>query len=127
LARTGYGNGRIDSVAVDRFWLEGDFRVTAWDQVRFLDRLVRNDLPFTPVSMAQVRAIMAAPAANGAVIHAKTGYATSAQPRIGWWVGWVERDGRVVEFALNLDVTTPDHLKARMAIAKAILAELGAL
>ncbi|MGE5475765.1 MAG: penicillin-binding transpeptidase domain-containing protein [Bacteroidales bacterium] len=127
LAQTGYGNGRIDSVAVDQFWLEGDFRVTAWDQVRFLDRLVRDDLPFTPAAMAQVRAIMASPAANGAVIHAKTGYATAAQPRIGWWVGWVERNGRVVEFALNLDVTAPDHLKARQAIAKAILAELGAL
>ncbi len=34
--------------------------------------------------------------ANGDyIIRAKTGYSTRIEPKIGWWVGWVELDDNV--------------------------------
>ncbi|MCR6629781.1 MAG: penicillin-binding transpeptidase domain-containing protein [Magnetospirillum sp.] len=125
--QTGYGNGEVASVPVDRFWLEGAFRISALGQVRFLDRLYAGDLPFTPAAMAGVRDIMRLESVEDAVIRAKTGYATASRPAVGWWVGWVERGGQTSVFALNLDVTDPAHLKARQSIAKAILGQLGLL
>lgn len=127
LTRVGYGNASIAGVPVDRFWLEGDFRISAEDQVRFLGRLVRNDLPLSSAVLAEVKDMMVVEAGNAATIRAKTGYAYAAEPRIGWWVGWVEREGGTMVFALNLDVGRPEHLKARMDIARAILKELGGL
>jgi beta-lactamase class D len=61
------------------------------------------------------------------VLRAKTGYVFTTAPRVGWWVGWVERGHRTWTFALNLDITDPAHLAARAAIGRAVLTELGAL
>ncbi len=49
--------------------------------------------------------------ANGDyIIRAKTGYSTSIEPKIGWWVGWVELDDNVWFFAMNMDMPTSDGL-----------------
>ena len=52
----------------------------------------------------------------------------SGRNAITWWVGWIERKGRpVAYFALNLDPTSRTVFADRFAIARAILAEAGAL
>ena len=127
LAQIGYGNGDITSAPVDSFWLEGGLRVTAYQQVRLLEQLLGDDLPFTRDAMIQVKDMMVVEDKGGTVIRAKTGYVTSTQPRLGWWVGWVDQGGHFWVFALNLDVGGPDHLKARQVVAKSILHELGVL
>ena len=47
-------------------------------------------------------------------------------PRVGGGVGWDPGGARTWTFALNLDVTKPEHLAARSTIARAILRDLGA-
>lgn len=127
LRRLRYGNGALRPDLLDRFWLEGPFAIGAQDQVRFLDRFRRGALPLSRYSMDEVRRMMVVEDADGTVVRAKTGYVFTTIPRVGWWVGWVERAGRSWTFALNLDVTAPEHLAARTAIGRAILTELGAL
>ncbi|PTB04372.1 class D beta-lactamase, partial [Klebsiella pneumoniae] len=50
-----------------------------------------------------------------------TGYSTSIEPKIGWWVGWVELDDNVWFFAMNMDMPTSDGLGLRQAITKEVL------
>jgi beta-lactamase class D len=45
LEKIGYGNAD-PSGGVDGFWLEGPLRISAFEQVDFLQRLYRNALPF---------------------------------------------------------------------------------
>jgi beta-lactamase class D len=122
-----YGNRRVNGAPLDSFWLEGPFAISAHEQVRFLERLRRGRLPVSRRAMRGVRSMMVIERAGGSVLRGKTGYVFSTTPNVGWWVGWVASRGGSWTFALNLDITRPEHAPARIAIGRAILAELGAL
>ena len=122
-----YGNRRVDGAPLDSFWLEGPFAISAHEQVRFLERLRRGALPVSRRALRDVRSMMVLERAGGVVLRGKTGYVFSTSPNVGWWVGWVASSGASWTFALNLDITRSEHTAARIAIGRAILAELGAL
>jgi len=121
-----YGNRRVRGAPVDTFWLQGPFAISAVEQVGFLERLRRGELPFSHRAMSEVAGMMVVDDRSGFVLRAKTGYVFSTTPARGWWVGWVERPGLVSAFALNLDITTPAHAAARVEIGTRILTTLGA-
>jgi beta-lactamase class D len=127
LAAFDYGNRDIGGAPVDAFWLTGKLRTNAWQQVTFLAKLAEGRLPVSRRTLDMVRGIMVVETGDGIVLRAKTGYAYAESPRVGWWVGWAEKDGQTRVFALNLEMTAPGHAKARIEIGKAILRELGAI
>jgi beta-lactamase class D len=122
-----YGNRRVDGAPLDSFWLEGPFAISAHEQVRFIERLRRGTLPVSRRAMRDVRSMMILERDAGVVLRGKTGYVFSTSPHVGWWVGWVASGADSWTFALNLDITRPEHAAARVAIGRAILGELGAL
>jgi beta-lactamase class D len=121
-----YGNGRLDGAPVDAFWLQGPFAISATEQVAFLERLRRGTLRLKRRTLDAVRGMLVTEQSGATVLRGKTGYVFSTAPRLGWWVGWVQSAGRTWSFALNLDVTRPEHLAARTTIGRAILRDLGA-
>jgi beta-lactamase class D len=124
LVRMNYGNMDTGTV-VDRFWLDGPLEISALEQTVFLARLAQGQLPFENVHMAAVRAI--ARQDGPAELYAKTGWGKRpGQPDIGWWVGWIKKDGKLYTFALNIDIPdgAPDK---RVSLAKAALQSLGLL
>ena len=125
LAKFGYGNH--DASGDYPYWIKGNLRISALDQIEFLDRLRRDALPASPKHMQTVRDILVIEEGAGYVIRAKTGWAMDVEPNIGWIVGWVERGDDVYLFALNIDIRTKEDAAARLAIAKAVLKDLGAL
>ncbi len=127
LHRMHYGNARVGGAPVDSFWLEGPFAISAREQVRFLERLRRGALPVSRRSLREVRRMMILERTGRTVLRGKTGYVFTTTPERGWWVGWVARGRRSWTFALNLDITRPEHFAARTAIGRAILRDLGAL
>ena len=119
-----YGNAEIGQV-VDNFWLKGPLAISALEQIRFIDELNRNELPFSARSMELVREIM--PREENrlpGVVFYKTGWAANTQPGIGWVVGWVRYDGRDYPFALNLDINKPEDADMRLTVAWLALQEL---
>lgn len=125
----GYGNGDI-SGGIDQFWLTGGLRVSPREQVDFLSRLHQGDLPFSVATMATVKAMMVAEQTEEHVIRAKTGLVVLPQgENVGWWVGTVERGGRVHVFATVLETTTPDQTfaPARQGVTRRVLGQLGVL
>lgn len=120
-----YGNMDPGTV-VDTFWLEGPLAISAWEQTVFLDRLVRDALPVPKPAMAAVRAILRQE--GPAELYAKTGWgAPRGGAEIGWWVGWVKKDGKVYTFALNLDIPDDAAGAKRVPLGKAGLQALGLL
>lgn len=115
--RTGYGNREIGS-KIDQFWLEGPLRISPVEQIDFLVRLYRDELPFSKRSMKRVRDIVPAEGA----IRGKTGWADSYDPDIGWYVGWMEADGTTYFFATNVDMPGGNRDAAkRIPITKEVL------
>jgi len=127
LEKIGYGNAD-PSGGVDRFWLEGPLRISAFEQVDFLQRLYRNALPFRLEHQRLVKDLIIVEAGRDWILRAKTGWQASMEPQVGWWVGWVEQPDGAVFFALNIEMPgQAADLPKREGIARAVLRSIGAL
>ena len=126
LAPLGFGNGQVGEV-VDQFWLRGPLAISAVEQTQFLARLAQGRLPMSSAIQAQVRQISQLEQGDGWTLYGKTGWATSVKPGIGWWVGWLERDGRLYSFALNMPMEDLADANKRVELGKASLHALGLL
>jgi beta-lactamase class D len=128
LERTNYGNHKA-TPAIDRFWLDGDLRISARQQVQFLSRLATWDLPFSRRAMEITKRILVNERTSDYTLYAKTGWAQNPAS-VGWWVGWIERkDGHIYVFATNIESASPDagFGEARIRITKDILKDMGIL
>lgn len=124
--KLGYGNGRVGSV-VDRFWLDGPLEISALEQAIFLARLARGRLPLSARSQSVVREILRLEQTREASLFGKTGWVFGRTPQLGWWVGWVEREGRIHAFALNIDMASADDAGKRVTLGRLMLERLGVL
>ena len=118
-----YGNGDPTAIRGD-YWVDGNLRISAMEQVAFLRKLFRNTLSFKVEHQRLLKDLMVKQANSDWILRAKTGW----EGRYGWWVGWVETAQGAVFFALNID--TPrrlEDLPKREQIARAVLQSLGLL
>ncbi len=122
----GYGNQNIGG-GIDLFWLNGDIRITMQEQVNFLKRLYKNELPFSQRTMDIVKDIMILEKTDTFTLRAKTGWAARVEPNIGWFVGYLERMDNVYFFANNIDINKDEDAKARKKITMQILEQLNLL
>ncbi len=94
-----YGNTDI-SGGIDKFWLGSSLRISPDEQVAFLNRLRKNAVPFSSRSIAIVKRIILQDSGNGWTLRGKTGLADfDSTSLVGWYVGWVEREGGAFVFA----------------------------
>lgn len=121
-----YGNRDIGD-RIDRFWLDGRLRISPRQQIDFLTKLYRNDLPFSERSMRIVKQIIVVDQTPTYTMRAKTGWAAGIAQPIGWYVGYVERGDDVYFFATRIDITRDEDAAARVDATRAILTELGIL
>jgi beta-lactamase class D len=126
--KLGYGNMQIGDV-VDRFWLDGPLAISAVEQVDFLHRFATRQLPVKPDVVRAVKEIALLEKTDSHALHGKTGWYWPERggQQIGWWVGWVERDGEVYPFALNIDINADADATKRIPIARECLKALGKL
>jgi beta-lactamase class D len=95
-----YGN-RDTSSGIDVFWLGRSLKISPDEQVAFLERLRLSRLPFSERSQRIVRDILVQERSGSFVYRGKTGSCGGgAAPDHGWWVGWVERDGKSTVFTM---------------------------
>jgi beta-lactamase class D len=120
--RISYGNRDL-SGGLTSFWLESSLRISADEQVEFLRRLMRNDLPFSKRTQELGRAVIVLGDEAGTVYRGKTGSGrTPGDGGLGWFVGAVTGPKADVVFACNAEGPSIFGPQARK-IAEAILAE----
>ena len=120
--RLGYGNRDIGG-GLDQFWLTGNLRITARQQIELLHRLYKEDLPFSPRTIAIVKDILIHEKTAAYVLRGKTGL--GGEPWRGWFVGWLERSERAWIFAMNLDWKEGMRFPLRKELTLEILRGLG--
>jgi beta-lactamase class D len=86
LSKINYGN-EDPSTEAGAYWVEGNLAISAIEQVAFLQRLYRNELPFQIEHQQLLKDMLINRAEKDWILRAKTGW----QGPNGWWVGWVER------------------------------------
>lgn len=122
----GYGNQDIGG-GIDLFWLNGNIRITMLEQIDFLRKLYKNELPFSRRTMDIVKDIMILEKTDGYTLKAKTGWAARVEPNIGWFVGFLERKDNVYFFANNINIVEEEDNIARKEITMQVLEKLNLL
>lgn len=127
LKKFSYGNANIEG-GIDKFWLEGRLRISAINQIIFVEKLAHNLLPATNRSQYIVREALITEATSGYVVHSKTGFSgvgTKENPGVGWWIGWIEKGVDTYYFSFNMDIDREGMLPYRKAIPKKLMESLG--
>ena len=93
-----YGN-KSAAGAVDSFWLNGTLRISAKQQLDLLRRLYHEQLPFSAESQQTVKRIMKNSEPD---LYGKTGWGMWQGKDLGWFIGWMEHEGKPVFFVHNL-------------------------
>ncbi len=125
----GYGNRDLGG-GIDRFWLDGALRISPYEQVEFLRRLRRGELPVSGAHARLVQRLITREERDGVVLRGKTGLGVQGDRAVGWLVGLVER-GRD-SFAYAMLVVAPRAAVNRVAplrelLARRYLARYGAI
>lgn len=128
LDKANYGNTDTTG-GIDQFWLTGGLRITAEQQISFLQKLHDNQLPFSQRSMDIVKKIMIDETKSNekCMLRAKTGWGSEKDKDIGWYVGYVEKNNKVYYFAnciQTADFSNNEFSTARKEITYKILKKL---
>jgi beta-lactamase class D len=143
LRKFDYGNADPSS-GLTTFWLGGSLQITPEEQLRFMQRLYRDELPTSPAAMHTVRQLIvqpagvvvnatgthtfAAPWPSGTIVSAKTGSGTDRGGKsVRWLVGHVARQGRSWIFVSCVAGGTDTPPLAAVEQAAAALREEGVL
>ncbi len=124
-----YGNEDIGG-SIDSFWLDGDLRISALQQIDFLTRFVEGELPFAPATLEAVGDILVRQSGPGWSWSHKTGLGTEADPNLGWLVGIVELESTSWVFAFNIDLEAGGEQAdpaVRLELARELLEAEGVL
>ena len=126
VSKLDYGNKSVGSV-VDQFWLVGPLEVSAIEQTEFLAKLAQNGLSFQKEIQERTREIIRLEQSDDWTLYGKTGWQNVPNPGVGWWVGWVEKRGRVYAFAVNIDIQKASDAGKRVELGRGSLKVLGIL
>ena len=126
----GYGNRDIGG-GIDRFWLDGALRISADEQAEFLRKLWNETLAFRAETQLTVKDLMLLERNDRYTLRGKTGTAIRQDVVIGWLVGYVEQNGRVWVYVLNMEEPDDGDLgqlrSRRLALARNLLQDQGLL
>jgi len=95
LSKLNYGNMVVDSATIDLFWLEGDSKITMNQQLDFLLRYFKRELPITERTHQIMKRLMLIESNDSWNFSGKTGWAIRNGNNIGWFVGYLEKGNNV--------------------------------
>jgi beta-lactamase class D len=123
-----YGNEDV-SGPLNGFWLNSSLKISADEQVEFLKRLYKEELPVSKRSISIVKEIATLEQTPDYRLSGKTGGGPLAEGRyLGWFVGYLEAKGDTYFFATEIEGPTFISIRdERVAVTKRILADLGHL
>jgi beta-lactamase class D len=112
LSKFNYGN---KTVGKDKssFWLNGDLRISAYEQIDFLKKLYNYNLPVKSSYINIVKKILTVDKNGKYELRAKSGWDGTT----GWYVGYLEKGKKTYFFAMNGKIKR-DQLGLREKIVK---------
>ncbi|HEX7315353.1 MAG TPA: penicillin-binding transpeptidase domain-containing protein [Pyrinomonadaceae bacterium] len=123
-----YGNEDA-SGPLNGFWLNSSLKISADEQVEFLKRLYKEELPVSKRSLQIVKEIMTLEETPEYKLSGKTGGGPLGENRfLGWFVGYLETKEGTYFFATEIEGPTYISIRdERIALTKRILGGLGHL
>lgn len=98
-----YGNMKVDLANIDLFWLEGESRISQFQQVDFLKRFYQSDLQISERTQAIMKRMMVMEDNDNYKFSGKTGWSIRNGNNNGWFVGYLETQNKTYFFATNVE------------------------
>lgn len=92
-------------------WLSSSLKISPHEQLQFLQKMLTRQFPFSKHTYDMTEHILyVTKLSNGWDLHGKTGSGRQFHPdgsideqrSIGWYIGWVTKDGRTIIFVKNV-------------------------
>lgn len=126
-----YGNMDINQDNLDKFWLEGESKITQFEQIYFLKKMHNYELPISSQTVDTVKDFMLNEVEQDYKLYAKTGLSAANNHLNAWYTGFVETNDNVYYFALNIEQNSranfDNFLSIRKDITKDVLKQLGVI
>ena len=140
----GYGNEDLSgdpgkNNGLTRAWLSSSLKISALEELAFLEKIVRHQLPVSARAYEMTGRITRLPAtSNGWEVHGKAGTGSPIKPdgseddarSFGWFVGWATKGERTIVFVRSIQDTPQDahqELRAGLRARADFLRELPGL
>ncbi|MBU2703081.1 bla regulator protein BlaR1 [Sporomusaceae bacterium BoRhaA] len=102
LKQIGYGNDDLSGDIHD-FWVESSLKISPIEQVEMLKNLYTYEMPFARRNIDIVKKVIKLSEQDKVILYGKTGTGIVNGNSInGWFVGYVESEGKVYIFATNI-------------------------
>lgn len=95
LAKLDFGEMQITAGNIDIFWLEGESRITPFQQIDFLRRYYFKELPISERTWAVMKDLLVIESQDDWTLSGKTGWAIREGNNTGWFVGYLEKGPQV--------------------------------
>lgn len=122
-----FGNMDVQQDNIDLFWLSGKSRITSFEQLDFQKRFIQEKLPFSEQDIDLVKNIMILDQTPEYILSGKTGWAVMKNKNIGWLVGYLEKEGKIYAYVINVESADEDSTlfrKSRLEIVRKIFKHL---
>ena len=120
LVKLDYGEMIIDSATLDLFWLEGDSKISQFQQVDFLRRFYNSQLPITSRTENIMKRLMVIEENGDYKLSGKTGWSSRNGNNNGWFIGYLEKGPDIYFFATNIDPGSEFNMEMFPMIRKEI-------
>lgn len=136
LKKFSYGNEDISDQkgekGLERAWLNGTLKISPLEQSRFVSRVATGAFSATPQEQSFLETILRLDeTVDGWTLYGKTGATgynktpIDGQPhRIGWFVGWMEKNGRKIVFVNYGEQLSPNKDVTGVLLRAKFVAEL---
>lgn len=102
LKKFNYGNMSVADTNIDIFWLEGNSKISQYQQIEFLRKFYFGKLPIAKRTEKIMKKIMRKQTSERYKLSGKTGWAIRNGNNIGWFVGYLEVNKKVWFIATNI-------------------------
>ena len=103
LEKLDYGDMKVDSSNIDLFWLEGESRISQFQQINFLKRLYQSELPISERTEKIIKRMIVIEEDDDYKLSGKTGWSIKNWNNNGWFVGYFETQYKTYFFATNVE------------------------
>jgi beta-lactamase class D len=113
----------FDSTSIDNFWLEGNSKISQFQQIDFLKRLFNKELPIKEKTYEVMNQIMLLDENPDYTLYGKTGWAQpNDSTNIGWFVGYAVTSNNTYFIATNIqpnegfDISNFNKLRTQVSL-----------
>tara|TARA_R110002051_G_scaffold181774_1_gene251262 strand:+ start:31207 stop:32961 length:1755 start_codon:yes stop_codon:yes gene_type:complete len=120
LNKLDYGNMDVNASNIDQFWLQGASEINQFQQIDFLSRFYKSELPISEETHKVMKRIMHIESIEPFRISGKTGLSIRDGNNNGWFVGYFEYGTKYFFFATNIEpkenLDSNDFNKKRLSV-----------